>query len=130
MAFQNINPVLLFSMDKVQSSRHGIMLFMGWLLLNFPVYLPLIPNLYFLKFYLFIHERHRQREKQALCKEPDVGLNPGIPGSHPEPKADALTGEPSRCPTQFVSYTPVTCSRLPFPEYSMLPWAWHMVGIH
>ena len=49
---------------------------------------------------LFIHERHRQRdrererererergyrqrEKQAPRREPDVGLNPGAPGSHP-----------------------------------------------
>ena len=34
--------------------------------------------------YLFIHEkqkegqRHRQREKQTPCKEPDVGLHPGL----------------------------------------------------
>ena len=26
-------------------------------------------------------QRHRQREKQAPCREPDVGLNPGTPGS-------------------------------------------------
>ena len=26
-------------------------------------------------------ERERQREKQAPCKEPDVGLDPGSPGS-------------------------------------------------
>ena len=46
---------------------------------------------------LFIHERHRERErqrhrqkeKQAPCREPNVGLDPGTPGSHPEPKADA-----------------------------------------
>ena len=41
---------------------------------------------------LFIHERerHRQREeKEALCREPSVGLDPGNPGSGPEPKADA-----------------------------------------
>ena len=47
----------------------------------------------FLKNILFIHERHRerqrhrQREKQAPCREPDVGLDPGTPGSHPGPKA-------------------------------------------
>ena len=39
---------------------------------------------------LFIHERHRQRhkqrEKQAPCREPDVGLDPESPGSHPGPK--------------------------------------------
>ena len=37
-------------------------------------------------FYLFIHERHRQRE-EAPCREPDVGLHPGTPGSRPGPKA-------------------------------------------
>ena len=38
---------------------------------------------YFLKI-LFFHEtqqRHRQREKQALCWEPDVGLCPRTAGS-------------------------------------------------
>ena len=50
---------------------------------------------FFLRFYLFIHEReresqrHRQKEKQAPCREPDAGLDPGTPGSCPEPKADA-----------------------------------------
>ena len=33
-------------------------------------------------------QRHRQREKQALCRKHDVGLNPGTPGSRPEPKVD------------------------------------------
>ena len=28
-------------------------------------------------------QRHRQREKQAPCREPDVGLDPRIAGSHP-----------------------------------------------
>ena len=27
-------------------------------------------------------------EKQAPCREPDAGLNPGTPGSRPEWKAD------------------------------------------
>ena len=35
-------------------------------------------------------QRHRQREKQAPCREPDIGLDPGTPGSPPEQKADAL----------------------------------------
>ena len=49
---------------------------------------------FFLRFYLFIHERHRereaetQREKQAPCRDPNMGLDPGTPGSHPEPKVD------------------------------------------
>ena len=34
-------------------------------------------------------QRHRLREKQAPCREPDVGLDPRTPGSRPEPKADA-----------------------------------------
>ena len=34
-------------------------------------------------------QRHRQREKQALCREPDVGLDPGTPGSRPGPKGGA-----------------------------------------
>ena len=28
-------------------------------------------------------ERERQREKQAPCREPDVGLDLGSPGSYP-----------------------------------------------
>ena len=43
------------------------------------------------KNYLFIRnrerDRHRQREKQAPCREPNVGLDPWTPGPHPEPKA-------------------------------------------
>ena len=32
-------------------------------------------------------QRYRQREKQAPCREPDVGLDPGTLGSRPRPKA-------------------------------------------
>ena len=53
---------------------------------------------FFKRFYLFIHERQRerkterereaeQREKQAPCREPNVGLDPRTPGSRPGPKA-------------------------------------------
>ena len=68
----------------------------------------LVPFVYFfLRFYLFIHERHthterererereregqrhRRSEKQAPCREPDVGLDPGSPGSRPGLKAGA-----------------------------------------
>ena len=49
------------------------------------------------KFYLFIQERHREREmqrhrlreKQAPCREPDKGPDPPTQGSHPVPKANA-----------------------------------------
>ena len=62
-------------------------------------FIEIIYASFFKRFYLFIHEththththterqRHRQREKQAPCREPDVGLNPGSPGSHPGLKA-------------------------------------------
>ena len=42
-------------------------------------------------------QRHRQREKQAPRREPDVGLDPGSPASHPGLQA-ALTAEPPSCP--------------------------------
>ena len=38
---------------------------------------------------------HRQREKQASCRKPNVGLYPGTLGSCPGPKADA---QPLRYP--------------------------------
>ena len=42
----------------------------------------------------------RQREKQAPCREPDVGLNPGMPGSCPGPKAGAkLLSHPGISPS-------------------------------
>ena len=34
-------------------------------------------------------QRHRQKEKQAPLREPNVGLNPRTQESQPEPKADA-----------------------------------------
>ena len=61
-----------------------------------------IKNFYFFKdfIYLFMRDiergrqRHRQREKQAPCREPDVGLHPGSPGSHP-----GLQAALNRCAT-------------------------------
>ena len=32
-------------------------------------------------------QRHRQKEKQAQCREPDMGLDLGSPGSDPGLKA-------------------------------------------
>ena len=53
-------------------------------------------KLVFLRLFIYLsmrdkreRQRHRQRGKKAPCREPDVGLNTGIPGSCPEPKADA-----------------------------------------
>ena len=50
--------------------------------------------------YLFIHERHgererqrhRQREKQAPCREPSAGLDPMTPGSPPELPRGSIFG--------------------------------------
>ena len=64
--------------------------------------------LFFLKI-LFISQethtekqRHRQREKQAPCREPDVGLDPGSLGSRPGPKAGSkLGGRPPRDPLKL-----------------------------
>ena len=55
------------------------------------------PILFFILKILFIHERHtdrerqghRQREKQAPRREPDIGLHPGTPGPRPGSKAGA-----------------------------------------
>ena len=51
-----------------------------------------IPVYYFFKDFIYRDrergaERHRQREKQAPCREPDVGLDPRSPGSGPGLKA-------------------------------------------
>ena len=53
---------------------------------------------FFLKIFIYLfmidtereeRQRHRQRKKQAPCREPNVGLDPGSPGSYPGPKASA-----------------------------------------
>ena len=45
------------------------------------------------RFCLFIHERCREREAEgeagSMHREPDVGFDPGYPGSRPGPKAGA-----------------------------------------
>ena len=35
-----------------------------------------------------VRQRHRQREKQAPGREPNMGFNPRTLGSQPEPKVD------------------------------------------
>ena len=55
--------------------------------------------------YLFINsekegQRHRQREKQAPCREPDAELDPRFPGSHPR-----LQAAPNCCATGAVQNT-------------------------
>ena len=43
-----------------------------------------------------------QRHKQTACKEPDAGLEPGNPGSHPEPKAGAQPLSHTGVPISFL----------------------------
>ena len=61
-------------------------------------------------------QRHRQREKQALCREPDVGLDPRTPGPRPGPKAGAqplsLPGIPEI--TLLMNFLPILL--YPFPN--------------
>ena len=67
-------------------------------------------SIFFLRFYLFTHERHRererqryrQREKQTPCRVPNVGLGPGTPGSRPGPKAGAKLLSHPGIPLYFV----------------------------
>ena len=44
-------------------------------------------------------QRHRQREKQAPCREPDVELDPGTPGSCPGLTAAVLSHQ--GCPSPY-----------------------------
>ena len=58
---------------------------------------------FFLRFYLFINDRHREIEAETqaegeACREPHVGLDPGSPGSGPAPKAGAKPLSHRGCP--------------------------------
>ena len=47
-------------------------------------------------------QKHRQREKQDPCREPDVGLDPGSPGSGPGRKAGAKPLSHLGCPFLYI----------------------------
>ena len=57
-------------------------------------------------------QRHRQREKQAPCREPGMGLDPGAPGSHPGLKA-ALNHWATRAAQYCDLYKLTICFFLP-----------------
>ena len=68
-----------------------------WLILWWPAFGPY--NLFFKIFYLFVRDTERERERGAetqaegeagsMHREPEVGFDPGSPGSRPGPKAGA-----------------------------------------
>ena len=73
---------------------------------------------FFLRFYLFIHERHTERGRDTgrgrsrLSEgEPDTGLNPRTLGSQPELKADAQPLSHSGAPDFLFSAFIVLCSQ-------------------
>ena len=71
-------------------------------------------SLFFLRFYLFIHERDRdisKGEKQAPHGEPGAGLDPGLRDDRPELKADAQPLSHPGTPCFFSLY----CNILPLP---------------
>ena len=78
---------------------------------NFSVYLFLNFSVYFYYFFLnfiffmIVTQREREAETEAegeeavsMHREPDVGFDPGSPGSHPGPKAGAKPLPPPRDP--------------------------------
>ena len=74
---------------------------LGYFFVNRKLFVSILERTYsiFLKNVLFIHrdrekQTHRQREKRASFREPDVGFNPGTPGSGP-----GLQAALNRCAT-------------------------------
>ena len=55
--------------DRGRSPNHNSLVNQVYLVIFF---------FFFFKIFEFIYERHREREKQAPCREPDVGLDPGL----------------------------------------------------
>ena len=76
--------------------------------------------LFFFNFYLFIYDSHRERERErerepeiqaegeagSMHREPDVGFDPGSPGSRPGPKAGAKLLRHPGIPTLNIFYNP------------------------
>ena len=83
--------------------------------------------LFFKRFYLFIHGRHRerqrcrQREKQVPCRETNAGLDPRTPGSRPKLKADAQPLSHSGIPRSL--FKPAPCMRPNFRKPALGSWA-------
>ena len=66
-----------------------------------------VGHLFFLRFYLFIHDGHRETERgrdtsTGRSREPDTGLDPRTPGSYPGPKAAAKLLSHPGIPRKFI----------------------------
>ena len=61
-------------------------------------------------------QRHRRREKQAPCQEPNVGLDPGTPGTRPGPKAGAKLPSHPGIPNILFLISNFNCSWLVYRE--------------
>ena len=59
-------------------------------------------------------QRHRQREKQAPLREPDMGLDPGTPGSCPRLKAGVKSARHSGLPQFYFYWKHIICLPIPF----------------
>ena len=84
----------------------------GWFLFNkMEVYYTVFIYFFFNFFYLFmiVTEREREAETQAegeagsMHREPDVGFDPGSPGSRPGPKAGAKPLRHPGIPTLYLN---------------------------
>ena len=92
--------ISLFLASSLSSPKYEYFLRCVFLLFIFLIFLPFPLEFYsFFYFYFFIYDRHTVREREAetqaegeagpVHREPDVGLDPGSPGSRPGPKAGA-----------------------------------------
>ena len=67
-------------------------------------------------------QKHRQREKQAPCREPDVVLDPGSPGSHPGLKAELNRCATRAAPVLFLTDKNVDLIKLSNLDHTINKW--------
>ena len=75
-------------------------------------------------------QRHRQREeKQAPCRKPNVGLDPGNRGSGSEPKADAQLLSHPGAPLTIISvkYLNTYCGVSPILTFMLAGSRWTLL---
>ena len=108
--------LMIISYYKKCSSLQRPIPFLKKINLRWTEYWPKTQTVNFIYFKDFIYffmrdtekrrQRHRQREKQAPCRETDVGLDPASPGSGPGPKV-ALNHWPTWAPPKKFVLKPI-----------------------